>query len=195
MRPIRAPLAGVFARQDLSRRTLGRVVSASHGRDGAIWKSRAFVAHNQSVNETASELHLHRNTLIYRLNRVKTVSGYDPRQALDLVALIGYLLRASSPVDDARKLDSFDADITNTQGLQLQHHKALPDGRAASLKPPVLMPPSCESVQKDMCDMPPKTDPELKTRAVRAERVVRTASDDRRDRPCRDPLTLCGPEL
>ncbi len=57
---------------------------------------RAFVAHNQSVNETATELHLHRNTLLYRLNRVRKLTGYDPRNSLDLVALIGYLIRGAS---------------------------------------------------------------------------------------------------
>jgi carbohydrate diacid regulator len=59
---------------------------------------RVFVARNQSVNEAAAELHLHRNTLIYRLNRVRVLTGYDPREAIDLLALIGYLLRAASPI-------------------------------------------------------------------------------------------------
>ena len=54
---------------------------------------RAFIAHKQGIMDMASELHLHRNTLGYRLNRVKALTGYDPRETLDLEALIGYLLR------------------------------------------------------------------------------------------------------
>lgn len=57
---------------------------------------RAFIADNMSMSDTAAELHIHRNTLLYRLNRIAKLTGFDPRQLLGLVALVGYVLHTSS---------------------------------------------------------------------------------------------------
>ncbi|MFD9889778.1 PucR family transcriptional regulator [Amycolatopsis sp. NPDC059027] len=39
---------------------------------------RAFLASGHSRDEAAAALTIHRNTLTYRLNRIRTITGYDP---------------------------------------------------------------------------------------------------------------------
>jgi carbohydrate diacid regulator len=52
----------------------------------------AFIENNQNINQTAAALHIHRNTLHYRLERLKTEVGLDPHQLTDLFKLyVGYL--------------------------------------------------------------------------------------------------------
>ncbi|WP_262316376.1 CdaR family transcriptional regulator [Lacticaseibacillus parakribbianus] len=52
----------------------------------------AYVQNNQNVNQAVAALHIHRNTLNYRLGRLKATTGMDPHQLLDLMRLyIGYL--------------------------------------------------------------------------------------------------------
>lgn len=46
-----------------------------------------FFACNQSINETASKLYIHKNTLQYRLKKIKEATGYDPRVLEDAVLL------------------------------------------------------------------------------------------------------------
>lgn len=46
-----------------------------------------FFACNQSVNKTADRLFIHKNTLQYRLNRIKELTGYDPRVFEEAVVL------------------------------------------------------------------------------------------------------------
>lgn len=41
---------------------------------------RAFYRHNMNINETAAALGIHRNTLLYRLDRTAAFTGEDPRQ-------------------------------------------------------------------------------------------------------------------
>ncbi|MEM5591370.1 helix-turn-helix domain-containing protein [Niallia circulans] len=45
-----------------------------------------------NMNETASQLIVHRNTLNYRLNRIHKITGKDPKNILDLVELIFMLI-------------------------------------------------------------------------------------------------------
>lgn len=47
----------------------------------------AYLAHNFSVKTTAAKLHVHRNTLLYRLNQVKAKTGLDPRHFHDAFLL------------------------------------------------------------------------------------------------------------
>jgi carbohydrate diacid regulator len=48
--------------------------------DEEMWMTiEAFLASNQNVSETAKRLYVHRNTLIYRLDRFKTSTGLDVR--------------------------------------------------------------------------------------------------------------------
>ncbi|MBB5174408.1 CdaR family transcriptional regulator [Texcoconibacillus texcoconensis] len=47
----------------------------------------AYIACDGRVQETAERLYIHRNTLHYRLEKIKEVTGKDPRQLTDLFAL------------------------------------------------------------------------------------------------------------
>ena len=38
-----------------------------------------FLKHGMNVSETSRELYMHRNTLIYRLNKIQSVTGLDVR--------------------------------------------------------------------------------------------------------------------
>ncbi|ADO59291.1 MULTISPECIES: sugar diacid recognition domain-containing protein [Paenibacillus] len=53
---------------------------------------RSFINHNGSVSFTADELNIHRNTLQYRLKRIHTLTGKDPRNLLQLFELTHGLL-------------------------------------------------------------------------------------------------------
>nr|WP_082451575.1 helix-turn-helix domain-containing protein [Paenibacillus ihuae] len=43
---------------------------------------RSFINHNCSVAQTSEALNLHRNTLQYRLKRIESLTGKDPRNLL-----------------------------------------------------------------------------------------------------------------
>jgi len=47
----------------------------------------AYYAHDLSIQETADALHIHKNTLQYRLKRIHEKSGLDPRKFRDAVPL------------------------------------------------------------------------------------------------------------
>lgn len=52
-----------------------------------------FIKHNQSIKETAKALHIHVNTLNYRLNKVEERTGLHPRNFKDLATLyIGFVI-------------------------------------------------------------------------------------------------------
>ncbi|WP_074110806.1 sugar diacid recognition domain-containing protein [Paenibacillus sp. P46E] len=53
---------------------------------------RSFINHNCSVSQTADDLNIHRNTLQYRLKRIQTLTGKDPRNLLQLFELMQGLL-------------------------------------------------------------------------------------------------------
>jgi carbohydrate diacid regulator len=42
-----------------------------------------FVKHNGSINNASDELFIHKNTLQYRLNKLRELTGYDPRNLAD----------------------------------------------------------------------------------------------------------------
>jgi carbohydrate diacid regulator len=46
-----------------------------------------FFACNQSINKTAERLFIHKNTLQYRLIKIKEITGYDPRVFEEAVLL------------------------------------------------------------------------------------------------------------
>lgn len=48
---------------------------------------QAFFDCNLNIKDTSEKLFIHRNTLIYRLNKIKTESGYDPQHFRDAFAL------------------------------------------------------------------------------------------------------------
>ncbi|MGX1902576.1 CdaR family transcriptional regulator [Thermolongibacillus altinsuensis] len=53
---------------------------------------KRYIANNCNSNLTAQDLNIHRNTLQYRLNKIKEVTGKDPKNILELFELICYLL-------------------------------------------------------------------------------------------------------
>ncbi|MGG1572168.1 CdaR family transcriptional regulator [Fictibacillus sp. NRS-1165] len=48
---------------------------------------QVFFEHHLNMQKTADCLHIHRNTLIYRLNKIKEQTGYDPRSFRDALTL------------------------------------------------------------------------------------------------------------
>lgn len=55
--------------------------------DKMIETLEVYFKANQNINETANQLYLHRNTLLYRLKQIKEMTGYDPKVFKDAVAL------------------------------------------------------------------------------------------------------------
>jgi len=60
--------------------------------DELIKTLQAYLNCNMNMNETASQLIVHRNTLNYRLNRIHKITGKDPKNILDLLELIFMLI-------------------------------------------------------------------------------------------------------
>lgn len=60
--------------------------------DELIKTLQVYLNCNLNANETASRLMIHRNTLNYRLNRIHTITGKDPKNVLELVELIFMLI-------------------------------------------------------------------------------------------------------
>jgi carbohydrate diacid regulator len=48
---------------------------------------KAFFDNNLSISKTAQAIYIHRNTLLYRLRRVKEITGLDPKKFDDAVQL------------------------------------------------------------------------------------------------------------
>ena len=48
---------------------------------------KAFFDNNSSISKTAQAIYVHRNTLLYRLRRVKEITGLDPKKFDDAVQL------------------------------------------------------------------------------------------------------------
>lgn len=46
-----------------------------------------YIAHNGSINAVSKALYIHKNTVQYRLNRIASITGYNPRHIKDLVSL------------------------------------------------------------------------------------------------------------
>lgn len=51
-----------------------------------------YLSCNLNLNETASQLMIHRNTLSYRLNKIHSITGKDPKKLLDRIELIFMLI-------------------------------------------------------------------------------------------------------
>ncbi|MBM7543399.1 hypothetical protein JOC59_000095 [Weissella beninensis] len=53
----------------------------------------ASVLNNHNFTKTAHSLHVHRRTVEYRLNRLHELTGYNPRNIVDCIALISAYVR------------------------------------------------------------------------------------------------------
>jgi carbohydrate diacid regulator len=80
-------------RRALLAETLGRVD------DVLVATVEAFLDADLNLVATAKALGVHRNTVVYRLGRVQTLTGYDPRRGRDAV-LLGVALLLSSMHND-----------------------------------------------------------------------------------------------
>jgi PucR family transcriptional regulator, purine catabolism regulatory protein len=78
--------------------TLGALVEYDRRREGDLVKTlTAYFASGSSPGEAAAQLHLHRNTLLYRLNRIRAITGFDlddpdTRLSLHLALKVGEIL-------------------------------------------------------------------------------------------------------
>ncbi|MDP4157510.1 MAG: helix-turn-helix domain-containing protein, partial [Bacillota bacterium] len=54
---------------------------------------QTYINHNGNPTDTAQDLIIHRNTLYYRLDRIKQLTGKDPTRILDLFELTYQLLQ------------------------------------------------------------------------------------------------------
>lgn len=63
-------------------------------KDKSLHKTiKVFLENNMNLTDSAKKLHLHRNTLIYRLDKIKKDVGLDPRRFQDAVQLkLGLML-------------------------------------------------------------------------------------------------------
>lgn len=70
------------------RNTLAVLADYDREQHGELLKTlEAFFEHNGNLARTADALHIHRNTLLYRLTRIKEISGRDTDVAEDRLAL------------------------------------------------------------------------------------------------------------
>lgn len=70
------------------RSTLAALADYDREQHGELLKTlEAFFEHNGNLARTADALHIHRNTLLYRLTRIKEISGRDTDVAEDRLAL------------------------------------------------------------------------------------------------------------
>lgn len=76
-------------------------LDALAGHDDLLDTLRTVIRRSLDLQASARDLHVHRNTLSYRLDRIRTLTGLDPRNTLDLIRLIEGLVRAT-PWSDAQ---------------------------------------------------------------------------------------------
>ena len=49
---------------------------------------KSYIKNNGSISKTADELFIHKNTLQYRLTKIKSLTGYDPRVLSEVMPLM-----------------------------------------------------------------------------------------------------------
>jgi carbohydrate diacid regulator len=54
---------------------------------------QCFINNNGNMTLTSKELHIHRNTLQYRLDKIKEITNKDPKQLFELFELISIILK------------------------------------------------------------------------------------------------------
>jgi len=59
----------------------------SNAYEGIIEFLQKYIQNNGSITKTAEELYIHKNTVQYKLNKIKTLTGYDPRNVEDMTIL------------------------------------------------------------------------------------------------------------
>ncbi len=79
---------------------LGSLVDYDKKHDGELTQTLKVYLHHNAIADTARAIHVHRNTLLYRLSRIKEITGADledgeTRLTLYLAVLAGEILQAS----------------------------------------------------------------------------------------------------
>jgi len=46
-----------------------------------------FLKNNMNITESAKSMYLHRNTLLYKIEKIKKITGYDLKKIEDLLVL------------------------------------------------------------------------------------------------------------
>lgn len=73
-------------REDFSLSIIGPLVNSAYGAE-LIRTLEQYLTDNLNVSQAAKHLYLHRNTLLYRLAKIRSLTGLDPRnfdQAMEL---------------------------------------------------------------------------------------------------------------
>jgi DNA-binding PucR family transcriptional regulator len=73
-------------RQGFYLSVLGPLVTSNYGIE-LIKTLEQVLTDNLNISQAARSLYLHRNTLLYRLDKIKTLTGLDPRCFEDAVLL------------------------------------------------------------------------------------------------------------
>lgn len=74
---------------------------------------------NHNVSETAKREHIHRKTVEYRLNRLRTITNFDPRDVFDNIALLAAYIQWRT-----RDLDILLAELTSISRRMLPRDAA-----------------------------------------------------------------------
>jgi purine catabolism regulator len=77
---------------------LGNLVDYDQKHDGELLNTLKVYLHYSAISETARAIHVHRNTLLYRLTRIQEITGVDledgeTRLTLHLAVLAGEVLK------------------------------------------------------------------------------------------------------
>ena len=70
---------------DMQQEFVNRILGPLMGQEDLIETIRMYIRQNQSIKKTAEQLHLHINSLHYRLNQIRQLTGIDPKETEGLV--------------------------------------------------------------------------------------------------------------
>nr|WP_239062925.1 helix-turn-helix domain-containing protein [Streptomyces sp. SID13031] len=80
-----------LTRPSPARDQLARLVEPLVARPDLLQTLRCYLSHGRNRRQTATELHVHANTVDYRLRQVDKLTGLDPAQAEQLPRLVAAL--------------------------------------------------------------------------------------------------------
>jgi PucR family transcriptional regulator, purine catabolism regulatory protein len=99
---------GLSEAQRAVRHVLGAVFDYDRTHDAELVKSlRVFLSHNRSWKNSAAELHVHKQTLVYRMRRVEELTGRHLNDTED-VSELWFALRAAETIAPDSRSDPAD---------------------------------------------------------------------------------------
>ncbi|MEN2766624.1 CdaR family transcriptional regulator [Ornithinibacillus xuwenensis] len=69
---------------DIRHEFLDKIISKFKNEDALMNTLKIYLKNNMNLTETATELHIHINTLHYRLNRIKQLTGLNPKHTYSI---------------------------------------------------------------------------------------------------------------